>query len=64
VPLEEQTHRSKERGCREPQLRRGVLREGQGYYGLEAYKKTMRKRKGWIKPMFTEVKQWHGEDEA
>jgi hypothetical protein len=31
-----------------------------GYYGLEAYKKAMRKRKVWIEPMFAEAKQWHG----
>lgn len=30
------------------------------YYGLEAYKKAMRKRKVWIEPMFAEAKQWHG----
>ena len=34
--------------------------EVKGYYGLEAYKKAMRKRKVWIEPMFAEVKQWHG----
>ena len=33
-----------------------------GYYGLEAYKKAMRKRKVWIEPMFAEAKQWHGVD--
>ncbi len=33
-----------------------------GYYGLEAYKKAMRKRKVWIEPMFAEAKQWHGMD--
>ncbi len=32
------------------------------YYGLEAYKKAMRKRKVWIEPMFAEAKQWHGMD--
>ncbi len=31
-----------------------------GYYGLEADKKAMRKRKVWIEPMFAEAKQWHG----
>jgi hypothetical protein len=31
-----------------------------GYYGLEAYKKAMSKRKVWIEPMFAEAKQWHG----
>ncbi len=31
-----------------------------GYYGLEAYKKAMRKRKVWIEPLFGEAKQWHG----
>ena len=30
-----------------------------GYYGLEAYKKAMRKRKVWIEPLFGEAKQWH-----
>ncbi|MDP9425650.1 MAG: IS1182 family transposase, partial [Actinomycetota bacterium] len=33
-----------------------------GYYGLEAYKKAMRKRKVWVEPMFAEAKQWHGMD--
>lgn len=31
-----------------------------GYYGLEAYKKAMRKRRVWIEPMFAKAKQWHG----
>ena len=31
-----------------------------GYYGLEAYKKAIRKRKVRIEPMFAEAKQWHG----
>ncbi len=31
-----------------------------GYYGLEAYRKAMRKRKVWIEPIFAEAKQWHG----
>lgn len=38
----------------------GYFERVKGYYGLEAYKKAMRKRKVWIEPMFAEAKQWHG----
>ena len=55
-------------GCTEGKSGRAVNRnfdEGyfervKGYYGLEAYKKAMSKRKVWIEPMFAEAKQWHG----
>ena len=40
----------------------GYFEKVKGYYGLEAYKKAMRKRKVWIEPMFAEAKQWHGMD--
>ena len=31
-----------------------------GYYGTEAYQKTMRKRQVWVEPLFAEAKLWHG----
>jgi transposase len=36
------------------------LERVRGYHTTEAYQKAMRKRKGWIEPLFGEAKQWHG----
>jgi hypothetical protein len=30
------------------------------YHGTEAYQKTMRKRKGWVEPLFGAAKVWPG----
>ena len=38
----------------------GYFEKVKDYYGLEAYRKAMRKRKVWIEPMFAGAKQWHG----
>jgi transposase len=31
-----------------------------GYRGTAAYEKALRKRHGWVEPLFAEAKQWHG----
>jgi transposase len=31
-----------------------------GYHATQAYKKAMRKRQVWVKPLFAEAKVWHG----
>ena len=31
-----------------------------GYYETEPDAKAMRKRKGWVEPLFAEAKAWHG----
>jgi hypothetical protein len=30
------------------------------YHATPAYQKAMRKRQVWVKPLFAEVKDWHG----
>jgi hypothetical protein len=30
------------------------------YHATEAYRKAMRKRQVWVKPLFAKAKEWHG----
>src|SRR5258707_12717050 len=30
------------------------------YQSTQAYKKALRKRQGWVEPLFAEAKDWHG----
>jgi Transposase DDE domain len=36
------------------------LERVKSYYQTEAYQKALRKRKGWVEPLFGEAKEWHG----
>jgi transposase len=36
------------------------LERVRSYHGTEAYKKAIRKRQVWVKPLFAEATEWHG----
>jgi transposase len=41
-------------------LDQDALDRVRGHHATKAYAKAMRKRKGWVEPLFAEAKEWHG----
>jgi DDE family transposase len=41
-------------------LYEAYLEKVRAYHMTEPYQKAMRKRQGWVEPLFAEAKLWHG----